>query len=189
MRTAKNLLTYQDDHGLDTVSGIVSRWAPATENDSGPYIAAVSKALGVKPDDKLDLHDTALMSKLVAAMIHGENGQQPYSDAQIAIGVNAALGKASLPDAAVQAGSPLEPAWRDPNAKTGIPLIDNLPPAQRAQVLALAHTQLRQDATQDRTSLAARANDASAEYLQTGQATDPPGEADFIRAYGQGEGL
>lgn len=186
---AKNLLAYQKDHGLDTVSGIVSRWAPATENDPDSYIAAVSKALGVKPDDKLDLREGGVMSKLVAAMIHAENGQQPYSDAQIAAGVDAALGKAPLLDAPAQASPPQEPAWRDPNAVTGIPLIDNLPPAQRAQVLAQAHTQLRQDAVQARQGLDARINDAEAEYLQTGQAANPPSEAEFIAAYGQADGL
>lgn len=185
----KNLLTFQEKHGLDTVSGIVSRWSPATENDTHSYIATVSKALGVKPEDKLDLRDATVMAALMRAMIGVENGQQPYSDTQIATGVNAALGKASLPDAAAQAGSPLEPAWRDPNAKTGIPLIDNLPPAHRAYVLALAHAQLRQDGTQARASLTARANDAKAEYLNTGQATNPPSEAEFLQAYGQQEGV
>jgi hypothetical protein len=35
---SKNLVAYQDQHGLDTVAGIVSRWAPATENDTASYV-------------------------------------------------------------------------------------------------------------------------------------------------------
>jgi hypothetical protein len=43
----KNLVAYQDQHGLDTVQGIVSRWAPATENDTASYVKAVAKDVGV----------------------------------------------------------------------------------------------------------------------------------------------
>lgn len=184
-----NLLTYQDKYGLDTVSGIVSRWAPATENDTGSYVATVSKALGVKPDDKLNLRDPAVMTKLVGAMIGVENGKQPYTDAQLSAGVNAALGKAALPAGANQATAVPEPAWRDPNALTGNPIIDNLPPAQRAQVYALAHSQVHQDMAQTRDLLTSRVNDAQAEYMATGKATNPPSEAEFIQAYGQLDGV
>jgi hypothetical protein len=186
----ENLLAYQDKYGLNTINGIVSRWAPATENDTKSYIATVSKALGVKPDDTLNLRDPATMTKLVGAMIGVENGEQPYSDAQIATGVNAALGKAALPATATQPqGAASSPAWRDPNAKTGIPLIDNLPPNQRAQVFANAHAQANQDMSQARDFLTARVNDTQAEYLATGKATNPPSEAEFIAAYGQTEGV
>ncbi|AZY52832.1 hypothetical protein [Bordetella avium] len=285
-----NLLAYQDKYGLNTVSGIVSRWAPATENDTNSYIATVAKALGVKPDDKLNLRDPAVMSKLVGAMIRHENGNQPYSDAQIATGINAALGKAALPAApgqtdygygsrqdgsfkgrgflgelkrpdggvmteytvgveidgkemdiptlvptltkdeintllTIKEGEPIPddivqkavdhakqrlaegkgvfadnnptdappvattPAWRDPNALTGNPIIDNLAPAQRAYVYALAHSQTKQDMAQSRDLLASRVNDAQAEYMATGRAANPPSEAEFIQAYGQADGV
>ena len=185
-----NLLAYQDKYGLNTVSGIVSRWAPATENDTGNYIATVSKALGVKPDDRLNLRDPAVMSKLVGAMIRHENGNQPYSDAQIATGVGAALGKATLPTAPGQAApEATTPAWRDPESKTGIPLVDNLPPDQRARVFSLAQSQAHQDMTLVRDALQTRVQDAKAEYLVNGKAANPPSEAEFIRAYGQVDGV
>lgn len=186
-----NLLAYQDKYGLNTIDGIVSRWAPATDNnDVGSYIATVSKALGVRPDDKLNLRDSAVMFKLVGAMIRHENGNQPYSDAQITTGINAALGKAALPAAAGQAApEATTPAWRDPNALTGNPIIDNLAPAQRAHVYALAHSQMKQDMAQSRDLLTSRVNDAQAEYMATGQATNPPSETEFIQAYGQADGV
>ena len=46
---AVNLLTYQRQHGLDTVKGILNRWAPPSENDTGAYVQTVSRALGLRP--------------------------------------------------------------------------------------------------------------------------------------------
>ncbi|MBV2180963.1 MAG: hypothetical protein KUL86_06970 [Castellaniella sp.] len=186
----KLLLKYQDGHGLDTVEGIISRWAPANENNTASYISTVSKALGVKPGDAVDMHDSSTMGKMVRAMIKVENGKQPYTDAQIDAGLNAALGTAELP--AVQQSAPSGaalPAWRDPEAKTGNPLIDNLPPDQRARVFSLVHAQANQAMVQERNVLQSRVQDAAAQYLTLGRAVDPPGADDFIRAYGQGEGM
>ena len=45
---AVNLLTYQRQHGLDTVKGILNR-APPSENDTGAYVQTVSRALGLRP--------------------------------------------------------------------------------------------------------------------------------------------
>lgn len=88
---AKNLLTYQARHGLDTVQAIVERWAPPSENKTGPYVAAVAKALDVAPGDRLDLSDPGTLTRLTKAIIRQENGKQPYSDAQIEGSVRAAI--------------------------------------------------------------------------------------------------
>ena len=187
---AKNLLTYQDTHGLNTVSAIVSRWAPATENDTASYIATVAKAVGVKPDAQLNLNDPDTMSKIVKAMIRVENGKQPYTDDQIGAGINAAMGNGKLPSAQGSSAQAIaQPAWRDPNALTGNPIIDSLPPDQRGQLYTAANAQLRQDMAQRRDLLGSRADDAKAEYLTTGKATNPPTQAEFIQAYGQAEGV
>lgn len=79
----KNLLAYQDKHGIDTVEGIISRWAPASENDTRAYVAAVAKAVGVAPGAKIDLHDTKTLTGITKAIIAFENGRQPYTDQQI----------------------------------------------------------------------------------------------------------
>ncbi|CAM5183770.1 hypothetical protein CDEF62S_04670 [Castellaniella defragrans] len=184
-----NLLTYQDAYGINTVSGIVARWAPATDgNNVGSYIATVSKALGVKPDDTLNLRNPGTLGKLVQSMIRVENGKQPYSDAQIDAGVNAALGKAALPEAPAQ-GTTARPAWRDPDAQTGISVIDGLPPNQRLRVLQMAREQVGQDQSKIRDDLQARAQDAAAEYMARGTASNPPKESEFIQAYGQVDGV
>src|SRR4051812_38910947 len=38
---AKLLQTYQSKHGLRTVRGIINRWAPPVENNTGAYVNAV----------------------------------------------------------------------------------------------------------------------------------------------------
>lgn len=68
-----------------TVTGIVSRWAPPSENDTASYIRDVSQRLGVDPNASLDL-PFSLVS-LLAAMTSHENGLNPYSDQTIANGI------------------------------------------------------------------------------------------------------
>lgn len=87
---ARNLITYQEKHGLETVEGIIARWAPPKENKTGAYVAAVAKEMGVKPADSLNLNDAATLTRLTEAIIRHEQGKQPYSAAQIAAGVKAA---------------------------------------------------------------------------------------------------
>jgi len=40
---ARVLISYQDRHGLRTVRGIVSRWAPPVENKTSSYIDHVAR--------------------------------------------------------------------------------------------------------------------------------------------------
>ncbi len=65
--------------GLDTISSILSTWAPASAgNDTAAYIAAVSQAMHVGAQKRLNLSDPAVMSRLMRAMIYDENGQDPF---------------------------------------------------------------------------------------------------------------
>lgn len=191
----KNLLTYQDKHGIDTVEGIISRWAPASENDTRAYVSTVAKAVGVAPDAKIDLHDAKTLTGITKAIIGFENGRQPYTDQQISLGLAAAQGTATLPPAssatpATAGGNPADnAAWRDPAVKTGNPVVDALPPDQKLRVLQLAKAQAHQDMESVRAAVSIRARDAQAEYLASGKATNPPSQAEFIRAYGQLEGV
>lgn len=73
--------------GLNTVTGIVSVYAPPSENPTDSYINSVASEMGVGPDDPLtrdNLYD------LVSAMIYFENGQHA-SAADLNAGVSAAL--------------------------------------------------------------------------------------------------
>lgn len=177
----KTLINYQSAHGLNTIGDIVSRWAPATENNTEAYITTVAKQMGVKADSPLNLRDPDTLGKLTRAMIQVENGKQPYTDAQINSGLSAALGKTSLPDGGVPR--------RDPSTATGLSLIDNLPGDWKMHVLQLARSQGAQTMAEAREALRGRVQDASAEYMTNGFATNPPNEAEFIRAFGQADGL
>lgn len=75
---------------IDTVREIINRWAPAIENNTEAYIQSVAKNLGTTANAPIDVFDNAIMLKLLKAIIRHENGQQPYSDAQIINGINLA---------------------------------------------------------------------------------------------------
>ena len=69
------LKAYQDLHGIRSVSGIVNRWAPSTDNnDTEAYVTRVCVATGFAPDQVIDLHDGPTMLKLVKAMAIEEAG-------------------------------------------------------------------------------------------------------------------
>jgi len=81
--------------GTNTVTSMISTWAPATENKTKEYIADVSQRMNVKADDKLDLGKQEVLAALMKAIIIHENGSCPYSDAQIAEAAAQALGFAA----------------------------------------------------------------------------------------------
>ena len=82
---AKILRTYQSKYGINTVRGIISRWAPPTENNTESYIQAVSKTLGVIPDEPINVDEH--MVGLVNSIITHENGYNPYSMGTILDGI------------------------------------------------------------------------------------------------------
>lgn len=77
---ARILFTYRDKHGLETVYGIINRWAPPFENDTNSYASAVAAKLGVGVRERVNIEDFATASVLVKAIIQHENGVQPYSE-------------------------------------------------------------------------------------------------------------
>jgi hypothetical protein len=87
---AKIILTYQDRYGCWSVKSIIDRWAPPNENDTGAYIAAVAKDVGVGPDELVDAHSLPVMTKLLRAIFVHENGSCPYDDALIEKGATMA---------------------------------------------------------------------------------------------------
>ncbi|MBO9490739.1 structural protein [Endozoicomonas sp. G2_1] len=79
---ARILRNYRVNRGLDTVSGIISRWAPPKnekgefENHTESYIKSVAQKINIDPHQVLSERD---YPSLIKAMIYHENGQQPYS--------------------------------------------------------------------------------------------------------------
>lgn len=82
---------------ISTVKGIIEAWAPPSENDTDAYVADMASRLGIKPTDNLvhpmrgsdggptitpklftqDKHTVVILAK---AIIHHENGVQPYPE-------------------------------------------------------------------------------------------------------------
>ncbi len=89
---AKVMLTYADAYNLNTVQGVINRWAPPNENNTQAYVQSVAQSMGVAPADSIDVHVDTVMCSLVKAIILHENGQQPYPDALIEQGVSLAGG-------------------------------------------------------------------------------------------------
>lgn len=91
-----NLLSYHR-RGLDTISKVISRWAPPQDNnDTSAYIRRVSQALGVSPHERLDLTEPSVLSALSQAIIRQENGTIPFDEQVINKGIFSALGLENL---------------------------------------------------------------------------------------------
>ncbi len=89
---AKNMLGYQVLHGLSTVREIVTRWAPAEDqNNVDAYVNDVCQRTGFGPDDHLVLGGVDTLTRMVTAFIWHEQGQCPYSADEIQTAVMHAL--------------------------------------------------------------------------------------------------
>lgn len=81
---AKTLRTFQRKHRLTTLEGLISRWAPQSENNTRGYIARVAKELSLRTHKEITgatqldlLSDTNLLKNLIIAMHIVENGKTP----------------------------------------------------------------------------------------------------------------
>ncbi|AXE12002.1 hypothetical protein AMA91_002776 [Salmonella enterica subsp. enterica serovar Mbandaka] len=170
----RNLMSYQRQ-GIDTVSEIINRWAPPTDNnDTAAYIKAVCEQLGVSADEPLDSSNPDTLKALCAAIIQHENGSQPYSDQQLTNGVSAALGLSSIPT----------------NTKryTGNAAFDAASPEAQASFMRQADQMRRQQQAEYKTTIDSQVRDATAAYMRGVEFPDPPDEAAFMAAYGVREG-
>ena len=77
--------TYRIRYGLDTLRGMISRWAPPSENHTDAYIRAVAADTGLDPDQQLDTRDARTMIPVAAAISRVENGT-PADPQQVAAG-------------------------------------------------------------------------------------------------------
>lgn len=84
IRAINKILDSYARRGITTLQGIIYTWAPPTENATGAYVDAVASDMGVSVDTVITAD---LRPLLIAAIIHHENGQQPYDLAKINTGV------------------------------------------------------------------------------------------------------
>jgi len=82
------LRTYHRKYNINTIEGIVNRWAPPKENDTKNYIKVVSQISGIDPKAELNLFHNGkvanpdALAKILKAMIRMENSYE-YPDATI----------------------------------------------------------------------------------------------------------
>lgn len=74
------LRRYIERYHLDTVTEIISRWAPASENNTRAYINRVCERMGVSALEKISFSDRKTMVSLVDAMILNECGTTIAND-------------------------------------------------------------------------------------------------------------
>ena len=84
---ARTLIAYQDKVGLKNIKQMIGRWAPPNENDTGAYVRIVAGSVGVDADQTINTHDYETLRPLTLAIIRHENGQQPYTNAEIDAGL------------------------------------------------------------------------------------------------------
>ena len=78
------------NYGLNTITQIISRWAPPSENNTAAYISSVANSTGFDPNQALNMNDANTLTALVAAITRQENGLMPLDVATIQQGVMSA---------------------------------------------------------------------------------------------------
>lgn len=96
--------------GVNTLSGVISKWAPPNENNTQAYISDASKWLGVDPNQPIDLTDPTVRRYVGMALARHENGagsifkgqpaqstpaNDPYADA---LGLTGNASPLAIPD-------------------------------------------------------------------------------------------
>lgn len=71
---------YISKYHTDTVEEIISKWAPANENNTNSYIANVCEITGFSPSTKIQPNNRDQICSLVYAMAICENGRKIMPD-------------------------------------------------------------------------------------------------------------
>lgn len=92
-----------------TIAQIQDKWTGGARTGNTPqqianYVGLMSSASGTAANARPDLSNAQTVSALVGGMIRAENGQMPYSAAQMSAGVAAGMAQAGLTTG--QAGAP-----------------------------------------------------------------------------------
>jgi len=78
-----NLQAQQSKHGLNTIAGIIGKWAPPGENNTAAYIADMEKQTGFKANQQLDLTDKKTVAPLVSGIIKHEGNSAGFSKSMV----------------------------------------------------------------------------------------------------------
>lgn len=87
---ARQLLTY-GDRGKNTLRSIIGTYAPPGENNTGAYVSDLMGRLGIGPDEVIDLHNAAQLSRLMGAIVTHEGNAQGISQGALDSGALAGI--------------------------------------------------------------------------------------------------
>lgn len=184
---AKNMRTYQNKHGLNTVAQMISKFAPPEDhNDTPTYIKAVAGMMGVDPNQRIDTSDADTLTKLVNGIITVENGSNPYTSQQISDGVLAAMGAKQLPHVAKADSRPPDAGAATNGGVWGARFLD---PSDIAKIRNSAQAQLDRRQSKLRADMAEKLQDAKAAALNGQVYQEEIPVQDFINAWGPDKGL
>lgn len=124
---AAQLALYQTQHGINTVRGAVTRWVGDPKADLTSYVGDIAKALGVGPDDPIDLTNPDVQAKFIQAQFPHESAGGGYvlNPADVQRGVQMAAQQRGQP---VQQ-RPAQTAAATPPGTTTPPAASTAPPA------------------------------------------------------------
>ncbi|MEO6920529.1 MAG: hypothetical protein ABI171_16225 [Collimonas sp.] len=88
----KNLQAYQNKHGINTLEGVIKRWAPPNENNTSAYIADMAKQTGRSPNEALNLNDPKVVAPMISGIAKHEGNGAGFSQDMINAVVAAQLG-------------------------------------------------------------------------------------------------
>ncbi len=77
---ARILNTYREDYGINTLSGIINRWAPPNENDTKTYTKNVSEWSGVPINKEIIAGNNETTKSILKAMARQENGRDAANE-------------------------------------------------------------------------------------------------------------
>jgi hypothetical protein len=134
MAAADQLLASYGARGINTVAGVIGRWAPA--NDGNPvsaYAQFVAQKAGIDPNVPINLADPAVRAKILPAMAEFENGR-PVRVASLGGGVPASAAP-QQPNTQTAQLAPMQApqAQQPPTGPTinGVPIAQAVPHAMR----------------------------------------------------------
>lgn len=78
---------YADKHGITTIRGAISRWAPPNENNTGAYVNAVCQRTQRQPDAPFPFHDVRALADLCRAVSIQEVGSWAFNYGDALTGV------------------------------------------------------------------------------------------------------
>jgi hypothetical protein len=122
----KNLEVYGTKHKINTLKGVISRYAPASENDTEAYIKFVAQRTGLDPNQEIDLTNPAVRHVITGPMILMEKGGKNIFGGKQA--VQAKAQDQSDPFASFMMGGQVDKTAEQPTVEGAKPVSPKLKP-------------------------------------------------------------